>query len=61
MGARKDKRRKLARKVIRRAIRAKLDYLSDDPGTFGLTDREFDDLVDEIRKAKVTVTWKAGT
>ena len=62
MGARKDKRRKLARKVIRRAIVGNAgDYLSADPLTFDLSDREFDALVAEIRAAKVTVTWKTGT
>ena len=33
------------------------DYLSEEPLTFDLTDREFDALVREIRKACVTVTW----
>ena len=61
MGARKDKRRKLARKVIRRQIELSdpMDYCGT--LTDHLTDPEFDALVDEIRKAKVTVTWKAGT
>ena len=61
MGARKDKRRKLARKVVRRTL--ELSDAMDYCGTLTdhLTDREFDALVDEIRKAKVTVTWKAGT
>ena len=61
MGARKDKRRKLARKVIRRVLELSdaMDYCGS--LTDHLTDREFDALVDEIRKAKVTVTWKAGT
>jgi hypothetical protein len=61
MGARKDKRRKLARKVIRDFVNNgdALDYCGT--LTDHLTDREFDALVDEIRAAKVTVTWKAGT
>ena len=61
MGARKDKRRKLARKVIRRVLRDVDPFIYDNGLTDHLTDREFDALVDEIRKAKVTVTWKAGT
>ena len=62
MGARKDKRRKLARKVIREVIHDSAATLaSGDPLTRHLTDREFDALVAEIRAAKVTVTWKAGT
>ena len=61
MGARKDKRRKLASKVIRWHIEVSdpMDYCGT--LTDHLTDREFDALVDEIRKAKVTVTWKSGT
>ena len=62
MGARKDERRKLARKVIRRVLPEYAEALAQyEPDTDAMTDREFDALVAEIRAAKVTVTWKAGT
>jgi hypothetical protein len=60
MGARKDKRRKLARKVVARYI---ADGLASPWSAFDgeltdpLTAREYILLVDEIRAAKVTVTW----
>jgi len=60
MGARKDKRRKLARKVIREFVHDSAALLaSGDPLTDDLSDREFDALVREIRKARVVVKWDA--
>jgi hypothetical protein len=54
MGARKDKRRKLARKVILEHVR----WIDPDSRlTEHLTDGEYEALCREINKAKVTVTW----